>query len=534
MISNSADDTFEKQLLSEPWVSAKYFDIEKVKKHLPSFKYFLQEDKNLQSYCSDKVFKHVLSKKNLFESKNAKSLGRAGVPCKFMREFLIKLFSVENAENSFAAKFAIVFKERDAKCIEDFVPYFTGFKTLRESLPVDFLTEEGIQALKEILWLMNSVISNIEFSPLLIKIASTILLFCSQAETYMIMRTLLEMNYNLSETYKIRWHFRFTFNDNLKIISSINESIRVISAKSGKEIFDFFESINFPPERLYEDMVYGLMFDYLNMEGIIRLLPLFMIEGVKSLYRLAYALVKTLKADIVKVKSADEVIKTARAKAKQITDINKLFSLAYSFKLTRYNNKYDFQPMPDKDMFAGRRNNFYLPAFSSPSQILKEKEIVKLWSMLPLNIRVKDAKMIYNTETQGYSLSNIYALVEKFDAESEILFVIETTDNDVFGGYMSKMFKHTNNKYDRPVQSHLISFRPNITIYDPIKTSDEIIYCDSQCFMFGGGPDGPAIRLDKDLNNGFSYKGNCFGSPVLVAHKDGEFRVKKMEVYHLD
>jgi hypothetical protein len=35
--------------------------------------------------------------------------------------------------------------------------------------------------------------------------------------------------------------------------------------------------------------------------------------------------------------------------------------------------------------------NFYLPKFSTKSQILKEKEIVKLWSMLPLNLRIKDA-----------------------------------------------------------------------------------------------------------------------------------------------
>lgn len=534
MISSSADETFEKQLLSESWINTKLFNLEKLKKHLPSFKYFLTEEKNLQSYCTDKVFKHVLSKKNLFESKNAKSLGRAGVPCKYMRDFLIKLFSVENADSIFQAKFSIVFKDFDPTYIEDFVPFFTGFKTLKESLPVDFFTEEGLQKLKEVLWLMNSVISNIEFSPLLIKIVSIILIFCSQAETFIIMKNLLEMNYNLSETYKIRWHFRFTYTDNLKLISSINESIREISAKSGKEIFEFFERINFPPEKLYEDMVYGLLFDYLNFEGLIRLIPFFMIEGVKSLYRICYALIKTLKADILKVKSADEVIKVARSKAKEISDVNKLFSLAYSFKLTRYNNKYDFQPMPDKDLFAGRRNNFYLPKFSTKSQILKEKEIVKLWSILPLNLRIKDAKLIFNTESDGYSINTIYNLYDSNEGDKEIFFVIETTEGEAFGGYMNRMLRHTNNKYERPVQSLLLSFRPEIHIFEPNKTSDEILYCDSQCFMFGGGPEGPVIRIDKDLNNGFSNKGNCFNAPVLVSNKDGEFKLRKMEIFSLE
>jgi hypothetical protein len=532
MISN--DETYEKQIMSENWYNwSKYCNIENVKKHLPNFKYFISDQKNLESNCTEKVFKHVLSKKNLFESKNAKSLVRSGIPCRYVREFFLKMFNIEQSEESFKNKFKFVFKDRDPNFVGDFVPYFSGTKSLEESLPVHFLTSEGVQKLKEILWMLNSVIPVIEFSPIIIKLGSLLLLFCNQAETYEILRSLIEMNYNIKETFKIRWHMRFTYNDNLKIISSLCEAIKEISYKSGKETFDHLEAINFPPEKLYEDMVYGFLLDYLNFEGAIRFLPFFMLEGVKAIYRIVYALIKTLKTSILNVKSPDQIIKAFRENAKQIGDMNKLFNIAYSFKLTRYNNKYDFQKMPDRDLFANRRNSYYLPSFSTMSYILKEPEIIVLWSLLPQDLKIRDAKMIFNTETNGYNLSSVYGLNENYLTDSTILFVMETFEEEVFGGIMSNLFKHTNGKFERPLQSYLVSVRPYLAIYESNRSADDIIYCDNTCFMFGGGSKGPAIRVDNALSNGFSYPENCFGAPVLVENKDGEFKIKKMEIYIL-
>lgn len=531
---NSNDDIYEKQILSEPWFNqSKYLNIDKLKGHVPSLKYFVQEDKALEQYCTEKVFKHVLMKKSLFESKNAKSLARAGVPCKYMREFLLKLFNVESSEESFKLKHQLVFKEIDPKFLGDFVPYFSGFKTQYESLPVDYLTEEGILALKEILWMLNSVIPTIEYSPVIIKLASLVLIFCSQAETYQIMRTLLEMNYNVNETFKIRWHVRFTFNDNLKIISSFCESFKEISSKSGKDSFDHFENITFPPERLFEDMMYGYMINYLNFEGIVRLLPFFMLEGVKSLYRLSYAVIKTIKTNLFQVKIPDDIIKVAREKSKEITDMNKLFNLAYAFKINRKNNKYDFQKMPDKDLFANKRNSYYLPNFSGKSTILIEKEIPKLWMILPNFLRIKDAKMIFNTENNGYSLNTIYSHALNYEGEQTTLWLMETLTGEVFGGIMTTMFKHTNLKFSRPMQSFLLTVRPEIVLYEANKSNDNILYCDSECFMYGNGADGPAIRIDNNLSQGYSYANNAFGGPKLVEDENGEFKLKKMEIYIL-
>jgi len=532
MISN--EDVFEKQLLSIGWLNhSSYAKVEKFSKHLPSLKYFMEEEAVLEKYCTDKYFKHILSKKNLFESQNAKSLGRAGVPCKYTKELLIKTFNVDSNEDSFNQKFSVVFGQRDPNFLGDFVPYFTGLNTLEESLPVDFLNENGLQALKEILWMLNSTVPIIEYSPLMIKITSLLLIFCTKIETYYIMNSLLGINYNMDETYKIRWHFRFVFLDNLKIISSIKEAIRDISGKSGRETFEHFDSINFPLEKLYEDMVFGFFLDYLNFEGISRLLPFYILEGVKALYRLCYAIIKTLKTVILSIKSPDIVIKTIRAHTKEIKDITKLFNTAYSFKLTRHNNKYDFQQMPKNSHGLHYRNCFHLPQFPKNSNILKEAEISKLWSILPGGIKIKDANLIYFTGEHGYSLLTIYSLANKYPVESETLFLIETFNDEIFGGIMSGMFKQTNGKYERPIHSYCLTIRPELNIYEQEKSCDDIIYCDTQCIMFGRGPKGPAIRVEKNVSSGYTYDENGFGTPCLVKDNEGEFRIKNLEIFIL-
>jgi len=225
------------------------------------------------------------------------------------------------------------------------------------------------------------------------------------------------------------------------------------------------------------------------------------------------------------------VLKTVREKSKQITDITKLFNLSLTFKLTQYNNNYEFIKIPDTDLFHGRKSSYYLPSFSVTSNILKESEIISIWSNLPFNLKVMDAKMIFNTETHGYNLLNIYSELITLDVYSDILFIIETMDNHVFAGIMSSPFKHTNLKYERPTQSFLITIRPNFCTYEANKHCDDILYCDNQIFMYGGGVNGPALSIDNNLKNGFSYEPNAFGVPKLGVN--GEFTVKKFEIYHL-
>ena len=112
---SAEDDKYKFRLSEEPWlIKNDLIDIDLIQDHLPSFKYFYGQISHLEETCTEKVFNHVLSKPNLFESKNAKNLVRGGVPPKYMHDFLLKLFNLTQIDNkNYESKYEYIFKNND-------------------------------------------------------------------------------------------------------------------------------------------------------------------------------------------------------------------------------------------------------------------------------------------------------------------------------------------------------------------------------------------------------------------------------------
>jgi hypothetical protein len=530
----SDDEKYKYQFSQESWViNNEYINIDLIQDHLPTFQYFSTQCEQLEESCSEKVFNHVMSKPNLFESKNAKNLARAGVPPKYLHDFLLKLFNLSDiTPNNFQSQYEYTFKNHDPKNLDDFVPFFTGFKTFKESLPIHYLNENGLLVVKEILWMINNTYANIEFSPIIIQLISLILLFCNKYETYEIMSKLLDQDYNIKETSKIRWRLRFNYNDNIKIITSITECLKEISTVSCKELYEHFQKIHFRPEQLYEDLCFGFFYKHFNFYGMIRLLPFFLLEGIKSVYRLIYAIEKVVKVELETITQKDKIIKKTRELMNSLENIQDLFDISYTFKLTRNNNKYDFQKPPE-DKPINKRNQYYLPRVEGDGKLLTDWEIIHLWEILPYEFTILDMKLIFQGEKDGYNLKNILNLEEAYSKNSNILFLIETYEDEKFGFAMNYLTMHTDNKFIRPGTSMLFSIRPKMKLYLPNNDSDEILYIDTKTVIFGNGPNGPAIHLDDQLVEGDSYEGGCFNNPSLVKDKN-HFKIKKIEIFKLE
>ena len=508
-----------------------------------NLKEVIDDNKKMEDFCTAKHFAHVMGKKDFFDSKNTKELCRSGIPYFYIKDFVLKMFNCQNElEESFKLKFNKVFKDRDRSKLNEYVPYLTGFKTLRESLPTHYLNDNGIQSVKEIQWMLSQVIPTMEFCPLLLKLNSLLHLFCTQSEVYFILRNLVNLNFSLKETYKIRWHMRFNYDDNAKVITSIGDCIVELGGKSGKTILEHLDNIGITSKAVIEDMVFNFFMGYLTVQGVLRLLPFYLREGTKALYRLTYALLTTITPAILEIKSSTEAIDKIKAAAQKITDFKKLFALAYSYNLTRNNNKYDFQPIPEGDEFSGRRSNYYLPgllAIPKSERILDEESLIRLWSELPFELKIKDIKMIYSSSVDGFSLKTVYSVSDKLINKNLntfkdylSLFIIETGNGEKFGGLMSMLISQTGGKAVRPLICYLISFTPNFCIYEPLVTS-ELILGEEKVFLFGLGEQGSVIRLDDSLSGGFTYKSDSYGNKQLTEDENGAYTIKNIEIYTL-
>ena len=531
------DNFFKRKILGEEWFQrSKYIDIDLVQDHLPSFKYLWVESQNLETICNEQLFKHAMTKPDLFESQNVRTIVRNGIPPKYMNKFILRLFDINKDDNTLINNYKkilnLVLKGYKTENLENYVPYFTGFKKLEDSLPIHFLNKSGILALKEILWMLNQLYPNIEFCPLIIQILSMILVFCNKYEALEIMSCLLglNINYDKKEIYKIRWHLRFNYNDNVKIISSISECLKAVSYISGKELYDHMKSIRFRPEKLYEDICFGFFYKYFNFFGMIRFLTFYLHEGIKSVYRLIYAIEKVTKEYLLSIKNPDKIIEKCRELCNSLDNIKDLFEISYNFNITRSNNKYIEQPDIKENINKDNNNLYYLPEFTIRSNILNEYNIIHLWEKMPKDFKSNKASIIFSNKEN----KNIKEIINIFNNEKEdikYIFLIKTTMNEIFGFSFLGKINYTKEEFIKPKKGFLLSIEPEIKIYNISPYCSDILYVDNDNILVGiDGKQPLALKISGDLTMGETHGSDCFNNPCLINKEDGIFEIKDIEI----
>ena len=118
-----------------------YLSIEKLSQKIPSFRYLNDELKKLETTSPESTIKHVMGKKKLLSSKNAKQLCRDGIPIKHIKQIVLKMFNVEYSKEDYENKRKEVLKGREFSEMGDQVPTFCN-KSLEELLPFHYLNEK--------------------------------------------------------------------------------------------------------------------------------------------------------------------------------------------------------------------------------------------------------------------------------------------------------------------------------------------------------------------------------------------------------
>ena len=515
------DETeYKNKILNETWLKQSiYLDINKFSENISSFH-------NFDNHCTilEKSKINILSSQNY---QTTKKLIRKGISPKYMHDILLKTFNIEKVnESNYNKLYSMIFKKHDINNLDDYVPYFTGKKTLKESLPFHYLNEKGILELKILLWMINEVHRNvIMYCPILIRLISLFLIFCNKYETLELTCALIEKEKN-KENEEIKRRLAFNRNDNKIIIDSIESCISEVSNIKRNKYYEILGKLKFNKRDIYQDMFNDFLFNYLNFYGIIRLLPLYLREGYKSIFRIICSIENEILEKEKDFKKTDNIILKIREKSKKY-DVDKIFqnSFIYKFKINKIEE--------NQEEITNENNEFYLPIYKG-GDLLTDYEIIHLWELFPTEYKIKNASIIYQASKDGYNLPNITQLEEKYNKNTFILFLIGTSDGDKFGFVNSNLIIHTNNEYQRPDSTLLFTIKPEFKIYSPEVDSDEILYVSNKDFIFGNGPNGPAIQLNQDIRKGMSYKGGCFNNPCLVKDPDGHFVVTKLEIFKLE
>lgn len=543
------DSEYQEQFVIEYLPAfTEYFSKTQMEKTITSYKYLIDELKKLEKISTEENHKQILNSKINFSSKKAKNLCRNGVQYKYMHDIILKIFNIQFSPENYNNKAKSILKDYSFSNLEGACPSFSQ-QTFEEVLSFYYLNEKGISALKEITWLLNTVLPKIDYCPTIISLGSILLLFLSKEETYEVLRTIIETDNSEIKLNSLRWHFRYTIQENIQMEYNIKSCLFELTEYSKQ--FKQMEKIGLNFTMIIRDMFKNFFLDYINFIGITRILPLFLLEGIKGIYRFIYALLYTFYVNIeddkkngkniaLTDKTQDELFAFIKEKTKKIIDFTQLMNFAHKWGLNHSNNKFQYQNIPPSiTKNASDINNLvHIPYFMPDSSILGKKQILKLWQLLPIKFRVCNCTLLFKKEEKDKTendLNNIYESFEELDDNINIFLVLQTDNEEIFGFIMQKNIKLEKNvEYKQVPLSYLFSVSPELKLYTHKDKNDNIVCFEPGAIRFGYGDDGPAISINYDLSEGITEKNSVFGENICLIKdysNDGIFEIKNLEIY---
>lgn len=319
-------------------------------------------------------------------------------------------------------------------------------------------------------------------------------------------------------------------------------------------------------ERVYMDWIWWI-FQGLPFQHLVRIMDCFFHEGVKVLYRTAMAIlllfhkssssnasewsaeIQKNGIDVALNKFCREMPVTPQKVLKVAFGIRGLSSSYISrvFIKTEMLLK-SRQVMHGSKQLVRSRSSENLPNSQSQNNIqmvshtLTIRELLTLWSWLPVRITMYQPILLYTTEEHGCSLTTFYVRVEQHEPT---LLMIKTCNNEVFGAYCSSRWCERNQKDDRgnrqayfgTGETFLFSLYPERAKYPWVGVESDknvshgaelFMAADSKMITIGGG-EGQAIWMDENIRYGKTDHCATFNNPPLCP--SGDFEIRVLEVY---
>lgn len=317
-------------------------------------------------------------------------------------------------------------------------------------------------------------------------------------------------------------------------------------------------------ERVYMDWIWWI-FQGLPFQHLVRIMDCYFHEGVKVLYRTAMAILLLFQKSSNSSEWSAEIQKNGVDKAlnkfcrEMPVTPQKVLKVAFGIRglsssyISRVFIKTEMllksrQVMHGSKQLVRSRSSENLPNSQSQNNIqmvshtLTIRELLTLWSWLPVRITMYQPILLYTTEEHGCSLTTFYVRVEQHEPT---LLMIKTCNNEVFGAYCSSRWCERNQKDDRgnrqayfgTGETFLFSLYPERAKYPWVGVDGErnlshgaelFMAADTKMITIGGG-EGQAIWMDENIRYGKTDHCATFNNPPLCP--SGDFEIRVLEVY---
>lgn len=418
-----------------------------------------------------------------------------------------------------------------------------------------YMTRRGRNVTDRVVSVLGFACPDIVFSPTIYPICALLLHYVSEEDCYQCMASLVSSKEK-------------TFVTQTKLLYEVTwKTVMQICKKhvKGAAVHLQRHCNSTKAERIYMDWIWWIL-QGLPFQHLVRVMDCFFHEGIKVFYRTAMAILilfhksssgssSEWMAEIQK-NGIDSAL-TKFCKAMPVSP-QKILKVAFgvrglsSSSISRVFLKTEMllksrQVISGSKQLVRSRSSENLPNSQSQNNIqmvshtLTIRELLTLWSWLPVRITMYQPILLYTTEEHGCSLTTFYVRVEQHEPT---LLMIKTCNNEVFGAYCSSRWGERNQKDDRgnrqayfgTGETFLFSLYPERAKYpwvgmdgDKVNHGAELFMAaDSKMITIGGG-EGQAIWMDENIRFGKTDKCQTFNNPPLCP--SGDFEIRVLEVY---
>ncbi|XP_054130683.1 TLD domain-containing protein 2 [Melozone crissalis] len=165
---------------------------------------------------------------------------------------------------------------------------------------------------------------------------------------------------------------------------------------------------------------------------------------------------------------------------------------------------------------------------STPSSILRDRDIEELGPQLPPRLTQQPWHLLYSTGRDGFSLRTLYRSGARPD--SPALLLIRDTEAQAFGAFSATAIRSSSGFYGTG-ETFLFSFCPELKVFRWTGRNDFFVNGDVNLLMVGGGSGRFGLWLDGDLHRGGSQRCDTFDNETLSQRE--EFCIQDLEMWGL-
>eukprot|EP00301_Raphidiophrys_heterophryoidea_P019789 c4642_g1_i2.p1 GENE.c4642_g1_i2~~c4642_g1_i2.p1 ORF type:complete len:517 (+),score=141.75 c4642_g1_i2:61-1551(+) len=346
-------------------------------------------------------------------------------------------------------------------------------------------------------------------------------------EAYHIVSHVIKQDKHLQPSF----HFTLTRSRwNAVLLSSVATALERLPA-----IRKHFDLLNVQVDHL-APLLKNMFLNFLPVEFMSGALTPFLYEGNKILIRYLIATLQFYSDTLLKLKSCSEVC-VLLTSPQPLSPTRQIF-IKGAFGV-RNLSKADLARRMGRVKGNTRiaatslttNNHFYVPKFTNNtrSSILSDTQLFQLWQWVPdAHLRRSNAKLVFSTEANGYSLRMFYKMCAK---DSPTVLVVQDTSKRVFGGFVTAAWS-LDTRVAGTSDCFLFSFALDQPAAFRVTGDNEIFQLTApHSLQMGGGGDGPGLSIDGDMHEGSSNWCETFDNDPLVSSESGSFQISRLEVW---